>query len=146
MIVISLPGMIALLLPVIGIETLFVMKRTSLLEEYSRPRPRRMFHPRCWECLFAWTAFFVCEMVVGLGLDGISQVVPKLYDANVWNSPAAYAVGSILFAAWIGGEANLDGPARCTHLANPIFFHISVDRTNDNEAEVAGHDGGTLPR
>jgi hypothetical protein len=120
MIVVSLPGMIALLLPVVVIEALFIFKRTSLptLRVFKATALANVASTLIGVPL-AWCASLLCEAVIAFGLVGLSKVAPEL---NEWNSPAAKAAGTVISAAWIGDGPTWTVPLAALTLLVPSFF------------------------
>ena len=124
MIFITLPGMVLLLLPIIGAEAALIIHRTSL-------RKGKVF----WATAAAnvvstiigipltWGVLFLCEM----GLFEALAHTTKL-GQRTWNSPLERVVGTILTAPWIapvGDSGSWAVPLATFVLLIPFFF-VSV--------------------
>jgi hypothetical protein len=123
MLVITLPGMIALLLPVILIEGLFVAKRT--------PFPNGQVFMATTEANvlstllgvpLGWCASFAFQAVVVFGFIGVSKIAPSLGEGDGWKSPAADVLGTVIGAAWVGEGPKWTFPVAALALLGPSFL------------------------
>lgn len=121
MIVITLPGMVLLLIPIIAAEATFIIRRTSLQKGKV-----------LWATTLAnvistvvgmpltWAAVFLCEMAVWLGFARFTK-----FGSSSWNSPISQIVGTVLSAAWIAPAEGYDSwavPLAVLVLLVPFFF------------------------
>jgi len=121
MIAITLPWMLILLIPVIGIETVIVARRTTL------PTKRTLRATALANVVstvvgvpLTWVALFACEMLVWTALAGTSKL-----DSPRWNSPMHRVLITIFSAPWLG-PSEKDGwwavPLAALVLLIPFFF------------------------
>jgi len=124
MILITLPGMVLLLIPIIAAEAAFVIRRTSL-----------QIGKVLWATTLAnvlstivgvpltWGALFLCEMAVGIGLARFTKV-----GSSSWNSPISQIVWTVLTAPWLAPDEKSGTwavPLAALVLLVPFFF-VSV--------------------
>ncbi|HEV2396506.1 MAG TPA: hypothetical protein VGS27_06175 [Candidatus Sulfotelmatobacter sp.] len=124
MIFITWPGMVLLLVPIIGAEWAFIVRRTSLQKSRA-----------LWATVAAnaastiigipitWGVLFLCEIGFFSALDQI----PKLANRS-WNSPLEQIVGTVLSAPWIApveGSGSWAVPLAALVLLIPFYF-VSV--------------------
>lgn len=121
MIIITLPGMLILLLPVIVVEAVVISRRLSLpINKVFKATAAANASSTIVGVPVTWGLLFLFEGLVMLGL---SQI-PDITNLN-WNSPLAEVVGTILSAPWIGPSeesASWAIPLAILVLLIPFFF------------------------
>lgn len=123
MIFITWPGMLALLLPIMAVEAVFIIKHTAL------PHKRVVWAAASANAVstvvgipLTWGILFGCELGLWEGLSHTS------IGSGRWNSPLARIVGTIFSAPWlapVGESGRWAIPLAVLVLLIPFFF-VSV--------------------
>jgi hypothetical protein len=123
MIVVTWPDMLALLLPIIAAEAVFIIRLTEL------PRKRVVWATTTANAVstlvgipLTWGILFACEM-------GLWGALSRTSIGNSsWNSPLAQVIGTIFTAPWlapVGESGSWAVPLAALVLLIPFFF-VSV--------------------
>jgi hypothetical protein len=123
MIFVTWPGMLALLLPIIAAEAVFIIRLTEL------PRKRVVWATTTANAVstlvgipLTWGILFACEM-------GLWGALSRTSIGNSsWNSPLAQVIGTIFTAPWlapVGESGSWAVPLAALVLLIPFFF-VSV--------------------
>ena len=124
MILVTLPGMVLLLIPIVAAEAFFVLHRTSL------EKGKVLWATTIANVLstiigvpLTWGALFLCEMAVWMGLARYTR-----FGSGSWNSPMSQIIGTVLSAPWIAPADDSGSwavPLAALVLLVPFYF-VSV--------------------
>ena len=124
MIFITLPGMVLLLLPIIGAEAALIIRRTSLRKgKVIWATAAANVVSTILGIPLTWGVLFLCEMGLFEGLAHSTRL-----GHSSWNSPLERVVGTILSAPWlapVGDSGSWTVPLAAMVLLIPFFF-VSV--------------------